>query len=111
MGFRTSRRIHDNTFNGPGYDLGAIMSFAANAVVRHNTFLAGPGVYIEIGTSVPDVGTLASPGLNDFSAIAGVALEHHGTGTVMAIGNTWANTPPQVGVDIVITAGGTVVTE
>ena len=60
---------------------------------------------------MPDLGTLASSGLNNFSAIAGVALEHHGTGTIMAIGNTWANTPPQVGVDIVIDGGGSVVTE
>jgi hypothetical protein len=29
----------------------------------------------------------------------------------MAIGNTWANNPPLIGVDILITAGGTVVAE
>lgn len=61
---------------------------------------------------MPDLGTLASAGHNNFSALTGVAsIVHNGTGTVMAIGNTWANTPPQVGVDIIITAGGSVVTE
>jgi len=104
--------IHDNTFNSPaGYEYGGISSSGANMVVRNNTFLTGPGVYVFVVATVPDLGTLASPGLNNFSAIAGVALEHLGTGTVMAIGNTWANTPPQVGVDIIITGGGSVVTE
>lgn len=104
--------IHDNTFNSPtGYEYGGVSITAANSVVRHNTFLTGPGVYVFDFASVPDVGTAASPGLNDFSAIVGVALVHHGSGTVMAIGNTWANTPPQVGVDIVIDGGGSVVTE
>lgn len=104
--------IHDNTFNSPvGYEYGGVTTSGPNAVVRRNTFLTGPGVYVFDVTTVPDLGTLASPGQNNFSAIAGVALEHHGTGTVMAIGNTWANTPPQVGVDIVIDGGGTVVTE
>jgi hypothetical protein len=70
------------------------------------------GVYVFDGANVPDLGILASAGLNNFSALAGVAsVEHQGTGTVMAIGNTWANTPPQVGVDIVIDGGGSVVTE
>ncbi len=112
VGAASTITIRDNTFNGPtGYSSGAVVHSGGLGIVRGNTFLTGPGVYIDTGLGVPDLGTAASPGQNDFSAIAGVALEHAGAGTVMAIGNTWANNPPQVGVDILITGGGSVVTQ
>lgn len=104
--------IRNNTFNPPAGNLVASIQYSGGLVlIRENTFFTSPGVRVDTGLAVPDLGTAASPGLNDFAAIPGVALRHVGQGTVMAIGNTWANNPPQVGVDILITGGGTVVTQ
>jgi len=110
-GSGTAGVIQANVFNGSGFSNGAILNHGDNLVVRGNWFNAGPGVQVAPGSGVPDVGAVASPGQNNFAGIVGVGLEHNGSGTVMAIGNVWVNTPPQVGVDIVITGGGSVVTE
>lgn len=104
--------IRGNTFDrATDFFYGGVAHSGGATFVRGNTFLVGPGVYIDTGLSVPDLGTVASPGQNDFSGLTGAAVEHAGQGTVMAIGNTWANNPPQVGVDILITGGGSVVTQ
>lgn len=103
--------IRNNEFDSlAGYNNGAIRCYAGSPVVRGNTFASGPAVIV-VNSGTPDLGTAGSLGLNDFFAVAGVALRHDGTGAVTAIGNTWANTPPLVGTDIVITSTGSVVTE
>ncbi|MDH4038698.1 MAG: DUF1565 domain-containing protein [Candidatus Krumholzibacteria bacterium] len=101
--------IEENSFNYTG-NYGAISVDSGSPTIRNNTFTGNAALYVEYAGN-PDAGTGAIPGGNNFSAITGPAVKHTGTGTVMAIGNTWAHDPPQEGVDYTITGGGTVVTQ
>ncbi len=101
--------IQNNQFlQTAAYTIGAIRSYSSVQVIRGNTFASGGPALVVQQSGTPDAGTGASPGQNDFSAIVGVALRHEGTGSVMAVGNNWPNSPPVVGTDIVITGTGSV---
>ncbi len=108
--FGTSTRIHNNTFDKAAGNYGSILAVGGSPVIRNNTFTGGVAIYVQ-SAATPDAGTSASPGQNDFSAVTGPAINHTGTGTVMAVGNTWAHDPPTLGVDYLVTGGGTVVTQ
>jgi hypothetical protein len=110
-GSSTAMTIRANAFDrAAGYTTAAIQILSGAPVIRNNMFTGGPCIRVQ-ATARPDIGTLASPGQNDFSAVSGVAVQHAGSQAVMAIGNTWANDPPQLGVDYTITGTGTVVTQ
>jgi hypothetical protein len=109
-GFGTSTTIHNNTFNKTPGNYGGIICASGTPVIRSNTFTGATAIYVQ-NSGTPDAGTVADPGQNNFSTITGVTLEHTGTGTVMAVGNTWPHDPPTLGVDYTITGGGTVVVE
>ncbi|MDJ0976218.1 MAG: right-handed parallel beta-helix repeat-containing protein [Planctomycetota bacterium] len=101
--------ITGNTFNNPaGYTYGAIRTATPSStpVIRFNTFICTLAVLITDGQ--PDLGTAMDPGGNVLSAVTGAAIQHEGSSAVSAIGNTWQNTPPTNGGDIVITGTGTV---
>ena len=103
-------RIEGNVFDkSTGYSFGAVRSQSTSAmpIVRGNTFLCTNAALNVNGT--PDFGTGSDPGNNDFSGVTGVSFTHEGSSTIQALGNTWPNTPPVVGNDIVITGGGSVV--
>jgi hypothetical protein len=103
--------IRNNRFEHPGpYLRGAITCYGPTHVVRGNWFAGGPALWLEF-SGTPDAGTQADPGQNDFSDIVGVVIQHEGSALVTAIGNTWANYPPQVGVEIIINGTGSVVWE
>jgi len=104
--------IENNTFNKPGgyATYGAIRCTGSptNATVRGNTFICARGVGI-LDAATPDLGSVSTPGGNDFSGLTGAAVDHAGSGSVSAVGNTWANSPPICGSDIVVTGGGSVI--
>lgn len=105
-----SPTIEGNTFNNPtGYTTyGAIYAQSASStpIVRGNTFICVTGVRANMGNL--DLGTAIDAGDNDFSGVSGVSIQHDGTAAMSAIGNTFPNSPPTNGGDIVITNGGTV---
>jgi hypothetical protein len=102
--------VRHNRFTPPlGYSHAALDVWYDSPVFRDNTISAGPALWVR-STGTPDLGTGTDAGGNDFTAITGVVIQHDGPGTVTAIGNDWPNEPPLPG-DIVITSGGTVVTE
>jgi len=109
-GFGVSTTIRNNTFNKTPGNYGAILCSSGTPVIRGNTFTGATALYVQ-DSGTPDAGTVADLGQNNFSAITGVVLHHAGTGTVMAVGNTWPHDPPTLGVDYTITGGGTVVVE
>ncbi|MCZ6690275.1 MAG: DUF1565 domain-containing protein [Planctomycetota bacterium] len=101
-------RIENNVFDlASGYTYGGVRTAFPSAmpILRGNVFQCTTGVVIDAGT--PDLGTSSDPGNNDFSLVSGVSITHNAPTTVSAIGNTFPNNPPILGVDIVITAGGT----
>jgi hypothetical protein len=103
--------IENNVFNRPGHfgDFGAIRCYSTNSSpkVRGNTFTCVRGVSIA-DAAVPDLGTVADPGNNDFSGVSEAAIYDTGTSSVGAVGNTWSVTPPVCGTTIVVTGGGSV---
>jgi hypothetical protein len=102
-------RIEANIFEpGVGGSSGAVTVQRETAlpVLRSNVFQGALGVEIVDGN--PDMGRSGDPGGNDFQAVTGVSVEHQGSADVSAIGNLWPNTPPIIGVDIVITGSGSV---
>jgi parallel beta-helix repeat protein len=102
--------IQNNIFNKiTGYTYGAIRadSSGADPTVRENVFNCTKAVVINDGN--PDLGSPSENGNNNFSAVTGVSVTHDGSATVYAIGNTWPNTSPVCGEDIVITNSGIVV--
>lgn len=106
---RGSPRIEGNTFEaGSGSVYGGIRAASAEALpfVRSNTFLNAFGVGIIDGN--PDLGTNSNHGLNDFTGVTGVCIQHDGSADVSAVGNTWPNEPPLLGEDIIITGDGSV---
>jgi parallel beta-helix repeat protein len=102
--------IEGNTFNRPGgyVEYGAVYSGSSggNPTVRGNVFMCARGVRADYGN--PDIGTTGDPGANDFSGVTGAAVYYAGTGSISAIGNTWPNSPPVCGADIVTTGSGSV---
>jgi hypothetical protein len=103
--------IENNTFNKPaGYaTYGAIrLTGSSNSpTIRGNTFTCAKGVGI-LDAATPDLGSVSASGGNSFSGVTGAAIDHTGTGSVSAIGNTWPVTPPVCGTTIVVTGGGSV---
>lgn len=104
--------IENNTFNKPGgyATYGAIHCTASStsATIRGNTFTCALGVEI-LNETTPDLGSASVPGGNDFSGVTGAAIDHTGTGSVNAVGNTWASSPPVCGSEIVVTGTGSVI--
>jgi len=106
-----SSLIRGNRFEQTGgYTGAAIACSGPTHVIRSNWFASGPALNVTFG-GIPDAGTVAEPGANDFSDITGVVVRHSGSELVTVIGNTWANYPPVVGTEIVITGTGSVVWE
>ncbi len=102
-------QIVGNTFNAPGgYSYGAIHTSGVSATprIRGNIFICKLAILVDNGTA--DLGTASDPGNNDFSQVTSTALEHASVAALSAIGNTWPNTPPVNGSDIVISGSGTV---
>jgi hypothetical protein len=103
--------IEDNIFDKPGgySTYGAIVCHGAssNPKIRGNTFICNRGVRINASAS-PNLGTAPDQGGNNFAGVTGEPVYHTGTGAVNAIGNTWPNSPPECGADIVITGSGSV---
>ena len=107
-----SPEIEGNTFRADSGALyGGIRVAHPNAlpIARSNIFENPLGVRIADGSI--DLGLLSDPGLNDFTAVTGVSVQHDGTSDVKAFGNSWPNQPPIYGVDIVLNSTGTVNTE
>ena len=77
-------------------------------VVRSNTFFNSLGILIG-GDGNPDLGTESDRGRNDFRGIDGVCIQHDGGAEVWAVGNSWPNDPPIMGVDIIIDGDGSVI--
>jgi len=108
-------RIEDNTFyyeREYGLDMryAAILVDVYSPVIRNNTFNTDRAIMTR-NQGEPDLGTAASPGGNDFANTTICGIEHGADGlTVYAIGNDWVNDPPQLGVDIIVTGTGSVVT-
>jgi hypothetical protein len=104
--------IRDNTFNKPGgySTYGAIRcgSSSATPKLRGNTFVCSRGMLID-APAIPDLGSNSDLGGNDFSGVTGAAIHHTGSTSVNAVGNTWANSPPVCGTDIVTTGSSAVV--
>jgi hypothetical protein len=102
--------IEDNVFDNPGgYAIrGAIYCGNPDAMpfVRGNSFTCALGICVDEG--LPDLGSAGSPGNNLFTGVTGAAVQHAGSGAITAIGNTWRNTPPTPGADIVVTGTGSV---
>jgi nitrous oxidase accessory protein NosD len=109
-GFGASTTIRNNTINKTPGNYGGIICSSGTPVIRGNTFTGASALYVQ-DDGAPDAGTLADLGHNNFYAITAVTIQHTGTGTVMAVGNTWPHNPPTLGVDYTITGGGTVVTQ
>jgi hypothetical protein len=109
-GFGASTTIRNNTINKTPGNYGGIICSSGTPVIRGNTFTGASALYVQ-DNGAPDAGTVADPGHNNFSAITAVTIQHTGTGTVLAVGNTWPHNPPTLGVDYTITGGGTVVTQ
>lgn len=102
--------ITGNTFNKPtGYTYGAVYANGNSAlpVLRGNTFFCTVAVHVNKGSA--DLGTAMDLGMNDFTGVTGVSIQHDAMSTIEAIGNTFPNMPPTNGGDIVITNGGTVI--
>jgi parallel beta-helix repeat protein len=100
--------IENNTFNrSEGYTYGALRCLGS-PIVRGNHFICTTAITIDLHHH-PDLGTASESGNNDFSSASGVSVTHDGTATVYAIGNTWPNTPPEEGIDIVVNGTGSVV--
>jgi hypothetical protein len=74
--------------------------------VRSNQFNCVIGLWIDGGE--PNLGTAVDAGLNNFAAVSGAAVVHHGNAAISAIGNTWQHSPPSAGVDIVVPGTGSV---
>ncbi|MFQ5499288.1 MAG: DUF1565 domain-containing protein [Candidatus Zixiibacteriota bacterium] len=104
--------IDSNTISG-SYDsvYGALLfQFISSSKVRDNHFDIGNGACVSVaGTTTPDLGTATDPGGNVFTGASGIAIQHTGSDTVMAIGNTWHSTTPVCGADIVADSGGVVI--
>jgi hypothetical protein len=105
-GSGTAGVVRDNTFNGSAFNNGGILIYSQNLVVRRNTFLAGPGVHNRCRCRQAPSQVLGKRLLRH----RGRGTGHNGSGD-RDDRNTWANNPPQVGVDILITSTGSVVTE
>ena len=115
VGIQVSRGtvlIENNTFNKPGgyATYGAIRCTGSsnNPTIRGNTFTCARGIGI-LDSATPDLGSASVPGGNDFSGVTGAAIDHTGSGTVSAVGNTWASSPPVCGSEIVVTGAGSVI--
>ncbi len=110
-GFGTATIRNNQFLQTANYMYGAIHNPSGSPLIRGNSFASGSPVLIVTQSGSADAGTLADPGLNDFSDVVGVVVRHEGTGNVMVVGNTWSTYPPVVGTDIVITGTGSVVWE
>ena len=106
----TSALIERNTFNqSAGYTYGAVRcQEGITAGIRWNTFSCVTAVII-MGNGYPNLGMEVVPGHNDFTAVTGVSIQHDGTESIYAVGNTWRNDPPLENVDIVVNGSGMVI--
>jgi len=106
----TSALIERNTFNGTnGYMYGAISCDPGiTPGIRWNVFSCITAVIIR-GDAFPTLGMEVMPGHNDFSQVTGVSIQHDGTNSIYAIGNTWPNDPPIENEDIVVNGSGMII--
>jgi len=106
----TSALIERNTFNQTsGYTYGAISCDPGiTAGIRWNVFSCVTAVILR-GNAFPTLGMDVLPGHNDFSQVTGASIQHDGTESIYAIGNTWVNDPPMENVDIVVNGSGMII--
>jgi hypothetical protein len=106
----TSALIERNIFNqAGGYQYGAIRCYGGTtAGIRWNTFSCITAVIIR-DDAFPTLGMEVLPGHNDFSAVTGACIQHDGSESIYAVGNTWRNDPPQENVDIIVNGSGMVI--
>lgn len=106
----TSALIERNTFNqSTGYMYGAIhCRGGVTAGIRWNVFSCVTAVIIR-DNGFPTLGMEVLPGNNDFSAVTGACIQHDGTESIYAVGNTWRNDPPIENVDIAVNGSGMVI--
>lgn len=105
----TEALIERNTFDQTtGYSYAAILCRGVAATIRSNTFICDKAIRIDY-SGIFDIGTASDPGQNSFALVTGTSIEHNGTETIYAIGNTWPHTPPIAGVDIVVNGTGMVI--